>query len=181
MARIITTLVFLAAAVIIFLNWTMPDFRQIGSLRGQEKSFNGVLARSKELQAIRNDLLSKYNSVSPSDWDRLNKILHSKTDTMKLIVGIENIAKTHGMALKNIDFQKSAKKQKASFGEKKKDFNETVLSISVTGPYESFVSFLGDLEKSSNLIDVNQINFRADKTDSYEFNIKAATYWKQQE
>lgn len=181
MARIITTFVFLATAVIVFFNWTLPNFKHIESLRGQEKSFNGVLARSKDLQTIRDDLLSKYNSISPDDWGRLGKILHSKVDTMKLIVGIENTAEKHGITLKNIDFQNSAKKQKASFGEKEKEFNETALNISMTGPYESFVSFLEDLEKSLNLIDVNQINFKADKADSYEFNIKAVTYWKQQE
>ena len=50
--------------------------------------------------------------------------------------------------------------------------------MKVIGPYKSFISFLGNLEKNLRLIEIERITFIAGDADSYEYNITANTYWK---
>ncbi|NOY35883.1 MAG: type 4a pilus biogenesis protein PilO [bacterium] len=180
MARIITSLIFLAAAVMVFFAWTKPNFAEVGKLQKKEAAFNEILGNSKRLQTVRDEILSEYNSISQDDLDKLNKILPSKMEAIKLIIEIESIAKSHGLILKNIDVKKGKEESDASFGPKKEDFGEVSMAMSVAGRYGSFVSFLKDLERNSSLIDIDRITFISSDTDSYEFNVGAVTYWKKQ-
>ncbi len=163
----------------IFFVWTIPVFNEIKSLNLREGSFNSVLAKSKELQATKDKLLSEYNSVNENDINRLDKILPPKEQSTRIFIEINNIAKRYGLVLKDINAQKLKGNLNASFGKKEKKFDKSILRMTLIGPYASFVSFLGDLEKNLTLIDVNQIDFNVGDSDSYEFNIDALTYWKE--
>lgn len=180
MARIITSLIFLAAAFMVFFAWTRPNFAEVGKLQKKEIAFNEILGNSKQLQTVRDKILSEYNSISQDDLDKLDKIIPSKMEAIKLIVEIESIAKSHGLLLKNIDVKKGEGKNGASFGPKREDFGKVSMIMSVVGRYSSFVSFLKDLERNSSLIDIDKITFSSSDTNSYEFSIGAVTYWKKQ-
>ena len=164
----------------VFFSWTKPGFNEVRHLQKTAISFNEILGNSKQLQVTRDKMLSEYNSITPDDLKKLNKIIPSKMEAIKLIIEIESIAKNHGLLLKSIDVKEDKKDKKASFGPRKKDFGKVSMIMSVAGRYGSFVSFLEDLERNSSLIDVNKISFNSSDTDSYEFNIEAATYWKKQ-
>ncbi len=178
MARGIISLFFLGVAIVVFFAWTNPNFESVKSLREQEAAFDGILASTKQLQAIRDGILSDYNSITRSDLERLNKLLPSQMKAVKLVIEIENIAKKHNLLLKNIDVKKPAEEKKSVFGAEKKYFDKIPVSISLVGRYNLFISFLNDLEKSLSLIDIDRLSFSSGKTDSYEFNISAVTYWK---
>jgi len=179
MARVITSLIFLTAAITVFFAWTKPDFAKVEHLKKRETAFNEILGNSKQLRIVRDKILSEYNSISQEDLDKLNKILPSKMEAVKLIIEIENIAKSHGLLLKNIDVKKSKETGKPSFGSKKDDFGKVSMSMSVVGRYGSFVTFLEDLERNSSLIDIDNITFSSSgSSGSYEFGIGATTYWE---
>lgn len=180
MARSIISLFFLGVAIAVFFAWSKPNFEAVKSLREQQTAFDSVLASSKQLQKTRDGILSQYNSITQNDLERLNKLLPSRMKAIKIVIELENITRKHNLLLKNIDVQKPAEKQKAVFGEEKKYFDEIPITMSVFGRYDLFTSFLKDLEKSLSLIDINNLSFSAGKSDSYEFNISASTYWKNQ-
>ncbi len=178
MARVITSLIFLAAAFMVFFVWARPDFAEVRHLQKREIAFNEILGNSEQLRTVRDKILSEYNSISQDDLDKLNKILPSKMEAIKLIIEIENIAKNHGLLLKNIDVKKNKEMSKSSFGPQKDDFGKVSMTMSVVGRYSSFVTFLEDLERNSSLIDINKITFNSSDSNSYKFGIGATTYWE---
>ncbi len=178
--RIIISLIFAAVAIVGFLTWTLPEYREIESLRGQESGFGDVLASVERLKKQSGAVLSEYNSIAQGDIDRLNKFLPSQVESIKVVIELEKITKNRRLLLKSINVRSPEKTQKTSFGagkNNKKNFEEIEIDMSVVGSYGSFIALLGDLEKSLRLIDVKKINFTAGDTDSYEFRIRAVTYW----
>ncbi|MBU2109753.1 type 4a pilus biogenesis protein PilO [Patescibacteria group bacterium] len=178
MFRSILSIIFIAAAIVIFFTWTQPYIKEIKDLRSQNNIINENLANLKELQSMRDEILSKYNSISQLDLDRLNKILPSQANAIELIIEIENIAKSVGMSLKNIDVSVPEEKQEVSSTDKAKIANIIPVTIRVTGPYSSFIAIMENLEKNLRLVDIEKITFLSGDTDLYEYNITALAYWK---
>ncbi len=178
MARTIISIVFLGAALMIFVSWTKPIIDEVEILRAQDEAFNSSLASSKELMAERDEILSQYNSISQDDFGRMDKLLPPRMNAVNLMIEVDNLARTRGLLLKRIDVKKQEAEQKISFGSEKKYFEEIPVSMTLTGSYESFIAFLGQMEKSLSLVDIKELTFNAGKINSYEFNIKAKTYWK---
>jgi Tfp pilus assembly protein PilO len=177
MQKLITTLFFLIAAIAVFFSWTQPYIDGIKVLSQEEQELNEILLNSRNLQERRDEILGVYNTINQNDIFRLNKLLPEQMRAIDMVIEIENIVKGHGLLFKNIGIAAPAK-EKNIFGLMKKDFETVPLTMVVSGPYNSFVSFLEDLEKSLYLIDINQLTFSSGKVDSYEFTIRANTYWK---
>jgi len=179
--RIIISLIFIAVATMGFLTWTLPEYREITSLKEQESGFDGVLASVKQLKEQSDEVLSEYNAIAQEDIDRLSKFLPSQVESIKLVIELEKITKARRLLLKSINVRDSQEVKKTSFGSSKnsKDFEAIEVDMSVVGSYSSFIAFLKDLETSLRLIDIKKISFTAGDADSYEFRIRAVTYWKE--
>lgn len=177
--KVLLPIIIVAAAVLIFVTWTQPKFFEIQQFHLLEADYNNALANSRELQKIRDDFLSRYNSISPSDLERLNKLLPPNMEAIKLIIQIESIAKGRDIWLNRIDVESvgSASKNKFSVSGGGKLYNVVPLSMSVSGGYDNLLMFLADLENSLHLLDVEEMNFNATE-EPYEFRIRASTYWK---
>lgn len=177
MFRGILSIIFIAAAIAVFFTWTQPYIKETRDLKSQSNIMNENLANLKELQTMRDEILSKYNSISKTDLDRLNKILPSQANAIELIIEIENIAKSAGMTLKNIDASVPEEKQGIQTTDKTKTANIIPVTIKLTGPYSSFIAFLENLEKNLRLADIDKITFLSGDIDLYEYSIIAVTYW----
>lgn len=178
MGRIIASIFLLAATVMVFFTWTNPVLKTVKTLKTEQNSLDLSLNNLKEVRSVSDQILSEYNSIPQEDLNKLNKLLPSKMKAIEFVMEVENMVKKHNLLLKNVDIQKPDKKERIVFGETKKPFEKIPLSISVVGSYASFVSFLSDMERSLSVIDVESLNFRSGKIDSYQFSIKASTYWK---
>lgn len=178
MSRIITTIIFLAAAVAFFWLWTMPLFNDISALDAEKASLDNALAKSKELQTLRDNLLSQYNAISQDDLGRIDKLLPQQLESGDLITTIENRAKFHNLLLKNINISKVPQSGDSgeAFGALSLPYKSMPLSFVVSGRYDSFSSFLTELEKNLRLIDVEALSFSAGGGESHEFSINTKTY-----
>jgi Tfp pilus assembly protein PilO len=174
----VISIIFIGAAAVIFFNWTQPVLNEIKSLYEQEATLNSILSNFREFQTSRDDILSKYNSVTKEDMEKLNKLIPSAANAIDLVVITENMAKNSGLILKNIDVKKPEDKQKATFDDKKSSVGNILVTMKVTGSYKSFVSFLENLEKNLRLVEIERLSFVAGETDLYEYNIIAETFWK---
>lgn len=176
--RIIISFLFLATAVTLFFVKTQPNFNDIKTLQLEKQEYGDALANSRELQTLRDKLLSQYNAISQDDRDRLNKLLPFQIDSSNLIVMFEEIVKAHGILLKKIDVKESKQSADSSavLGEVSLPYKSINLTLLVSGPYASILALFSDLDKSLRLIDVENISFSAAATDTYEFSITARTY-----
>lgn len=176
MARYIISFIFIATAVAVFFAWTQHLFEEIKVLRANEKALNEALAKSKELQGLRDELISKYNSINKDDIDALNKLFPSHANSIKIALEIENIATKHNLLFKNIAVQNVSSPPGYS-SMAIENINTASFLINVSGSYKSFIAFLGDLEKSLRPMEIENLTFSSGSTDSYEYNLSGLTYY----
>lgn len=170
---------FIAIAAGIFFGFIDPAYKNVQSLRTEEAQFDQALSRSKELQQVRDQLLSRYNVIPQSNIDRLQKLLPDNIDNVRLILDIDSIAARYGMRTRNVQLQAvDDRSGRGQVGQDDKAYQSVVLTFSVTGSYSVFRSFVEDLEQSLRLVDVVGIAFSSTSNgDVYDYTVSIKTYW----
>jgi len=177
--RALLPVLFVVIAGGIFFGFIDPTFSRLKDIRAEEVQFDQALTRSKELQQVRDQLLSRYNTFSANDLDRLEKMLPDNIDNVRLVLDFDAIASRYGMRLRNIALEKTSdiRASQGRVGAGDSAYQSVVLSFSVTGGYDSFRSFLEDLEQSLRLVDVSSISFGASPSGLYDYSVSINTYW----
>ncbi|MEK7613636.1 MAG: type 4a pilus biogenesis protein PilO [Patescibacteria group bacterium] len=162
----------------IFFGFIDPAYDRIRELRAEESQFDQALTRSKELQQVRDELLSRYNTFSQGELDRLQKLLPDNVDNVRLILDFDSLASRYGMRVRNVALETNeSRAARGQVGAEESRFDSLILSFSVTGNYDTFRAFLADLEQSLRLVDVNSISFSATPSGIYDYAVSIKTYW----
>jgi Tfp pilus assembly protein PilO len=189
--RIIFPTLLIAIAIASFLLFTNPLWQEVRVLNAEKAAFNEALSSSKQFQTLRGELVSRFNSFSRADLERLSRMLPDNPDSIRLITQIERIASDHGFVINNIKFEEPQTATETRFvGETAaatRPYQVFTLEFSVGGGrYGDFVALLSDLESSLRLIDVNTLAFSAvargtlppgAPRDIYNYSFKIRTYW----
>ena len=93
-----------------FFVFTNPIYNDLLLLRTQVASYNEALNNSKMLENERDKLTAKYNSFSPDNLIKLQKLLPENINNIRLILEIEQIASPYGMVLKNVKYSTTTDK-----------------------------------------------------------------------
>ncbi len=174
-----------------------PIYSDITTLREDISAYDTALTHSTELQKVRDSLITTYKSITPADKDRLTKFLPNTVDNIQLILQLQQIATSHGMALKNIKFD-------ALDTDKPKTEGTALVAVASNDPhallpygifnlefkteaeYDTFASFIKDVEQNLRLVDIKAVSFDSKSKESdpllgpstaYEYNVKIQTYW----
>ena len=197
MIRFITPIILLGIATSVFFLLVNPLYRGAGGiseLRAQIVSYNEALDNSKALEAERDKLTQKYNSIDPNNLAKLTKLLPDSVDNIRLILEIEQIAIPYGMALKDIKYDANPTAKNAAPGVvagrtvgPNQNYGIWNLQFSTEGSYNNFLSFLKDLENNLRIVDVATVDFASDNSpagsagsapaDYYKYNFSIKTYW----
>src|SRR5687767_12115956 len=102
MARFITPIILLLIAAAIFFGYISPAYKDTKTVRSEIGEYEEALSQSKELQASRDELLTKYNTFEARDLERLKKFLPGNVDNVRLVMDIDSIASKYGMILRNV-------------------------------------------------------------------------------
>ena len=184
MTRLLIPLVFIAAAIGVFVSYTNPTYQAIKSLQVQNSSYDEALGKAQELRQVRDGLLQKESAFASADLDKLSSILPDNVDNIRLIIDINSIAARHNLTLSNVDLGditqgKSTASADAASGAPTNPVGSVTVTFSVASSYTNFLSFLQDLEHSLRLVDVQKINFSANSTDTNTYTLSVRTYWLQ--
>jgi len=181
MARNITSLLFLLAAVGLFWFWTKPVLNTIDVLVAEKTTFDEALSNSRELQQLRDDLLVKYNSITASDLEKLSKMVPPEPRITELMVEMSDVSRNVDVTVARLDAREST----VSMGivslpssDKLSDYQKVDLNIDVVASYENFITFLNEIERSLRIIDVDRISFFSNADNFYTFNISAVSYFR---
>jgi len=201
MMRFIGPLIMLAVSVGLFFAYTSKTYTSIQELRVKQAEYNDALSNAAELEAVRNQLIERYNMFDTQTLAELKKLLPDNVDNIKLILEINDVAVKYGMSLKNVKFQSNQtaspttiEESNSRLAEKKKSYSSFNVEFSTEGTYSNFVLFLSDIEKSLRIVDVNSIAFSSPELpqtalggltngkpkDSYKYDFSISTYWLKQ-
>ena len=186
--------IFIGISIALFFGFTDPIYGEISSLRKTSDSYNQALDNSKALQAERDKLTAKYNTINPDDIAKLEKLMPDSVDNIRLILEIEKIAAPYGMVLKDIKYdsssgagssQPTAKSSSTTAAAPKTSYGVWNLQFSTQGTYSNFVSFLKNLESNLRIVDVSSIDFSSKDLpglnpklpQAYNYTVAIKTYW----
>ncbi|MDD3662813.1 MAG: hypothetical protein PHT84_03030 [Candidatus Pacebacteria bacterium] len=198
--RILFPISLILISIILFFLVVDPLYGDVKQLRSDVSVYNKALDNATNLQKTRDALLEKYRNIKQEDKDRLAKFIPNTVNNINFILEIEQIANIHSMPLKNIKFDDKQLPENQEVENLEAD--NTLLSIDsednlpygafpiefvTEGRYDSFLSFLKDLEVNLRLMDIKEVSFLVpqvmEKTETgydpniYSYTLKVDTYW----
>jgi Tfp pilus assembly protein PilO len=195
MNRNITALILIALAIGIYFTYTQNMISgstdSIKTAMAKNSQYASAIDNAKSLQAIREKVNGDYNNISQDDLLKLNRMIPSAADNIHLIVDLSRLAQNKGLTLKNltvttVDDNTSSNMQNNGFNGPNKPLLPTLtlsnikVSFGLSTSYQSFISFMQDIESSLRVMDVNHISLMANDTGVYDFSVDLTTYWLKQ-
>ncbi|MCX6754243.1 MAG: hypothetical protein NTU81_00205 [Candidatus Nomurabacteria bacterium] len=204
--KLIVSISFIVISIASFFIFTDPLYADIQKLNTEVATYNTALDNSMELQKTRDNLIEVYKNVKKEDKDNLDHLLPSTIGNIELILEIEKIANLYGMPIKNIKFDTKGLEagivNKDNVVVATKDpadllpYGVFPMEFVIDGKYDTFVSFLKDIEHNLRLVDIKSISFTVPQQTTgavaaqaggaagnttnpniYSFSLKIETYW----
>ncbi|HVB20045.1 MAG TPA: hypothetical protein VNF51_02040 [Candidatus Paceibacterota bacterium] len=185
-SRILPSLALLVA-VGIFFAYVNPTWSgSIAAKQATIASDDQALAAATEYTNQQNQLAAARDAIDPTDLTGLTTLLPDSVDNVGLILDLNALAASSGLSLSSVDITSNT----ASTGSTNSGAvvsalpNPVVspvgsvdLSLSAIGTYSAFKAFLGAIEKSERLLDVQDIVIKGSDTGVYGYQMTIRIYW----
>jgi hypothetical protein len=181
-------------AFLVFIN---PTYSEVKVMRAESAQYDEALTNSRKLQEERDALSEKYRTLSPEDLERLTRMLPDNADNIRLILNLQQMAQTYGMAISSIKFDAASAAVAKNGGtataasattavsatdaaKAQRDYGDFEIEFTTTGSYANFQKFLKDMERSLRITDIQSITFGSEvdpAKQGYTYTIKLLAYW----
>ena len=119
--------------------------------------YTSAIANAQKLIQIRDAVLQDYNSISDQDKARLDEIVPSNVDNVRLMIDVSGIAARHGLTAAGIttsaDTQNPSNQSSSASGgsiaSQPAGLSTVSVSFTVSTTYANFLAFLQDIERTS--------------------------------
>lgn len=202
MNRNFTAIILIALAIGIYFSFTQNLIEKNREIQAVNDQYKVALKNSEDLISIREKVLADYNSISEDDRNKLEKLLPSSVDNIRLILDLNSIALRNGFQIKNVKATASTDENKGSnqlnvqqqmdptmigMGESGvpmidvPTLDYVKVTFQISAPYLQFINFLHDIESNLRLMDVTKISMNVgESSGTYDFNVELKTYWLKQ-
>ena len=174
------TIILIIASVLLFVFYVNPTYGNIQVLLESRAEYEVALQNARQLQSLKESLISKRNSFSRADIEKLERLLPDNVDNVKLILELETIAQKHNLELQTASTQEQEEETNGrGIDIETKEYGIITLAFELTGAYPDFVNFLEEVSSSLRIIDISAMSFtRATaQGDTYQFSLELKTYW----
>lgn len=182
MIRTITPILSIVISLLIFFLYTRPMFAEVKLIQDEVDKYVEVTNTAAE----RNEELNqKYGTMSSHDTaqiERLNTLVPATIDEIKILTDLAEMAGRHNMLFGNVsvtnnEMEATNKKEEVdAFTVAFKDLASTDLQFSLIGTYDQFKAFLGEVESSLVLLEVNGIEFTAGEGLFQQYEVSVRVY-----
>lgn len=194
----IISIIFIIASITAIFTIGKNFNNELKDVQKEVKDYNVALTNSTQLEKTRDSLLESFNKVTQEDKKRLNNFLPNNANNIELILEIQKIASENNVILKDIKFETATLMEDGENLDTNNNLNKNQesllpynifnLDFSISGSYESFLSFLKGLENNLRLINIKGISFSSIEPttklkdsninkNNYKFDLKVETYW----
>jgi hypothetical protein len=160
-------------------NQSTTSYQQDGVvfLKSELAQYDSVLNSSTQIVSQRDALVAKKNTISDADESRLETLLPSNIDNIRLIIEISDIAQARNLKAENISVGNMTQSTSNTIGQNSSLYGTLSLTFTVTATYNDFLNLLQDLENNLRLLDVTNISFHSTDSGFYDFTVTFNTYW----
>ena len=185
MPKLFITIILISGSLLIGLFYLRPQWQQFGALRQEAENLRNISAELDELIQNRDALTKIVNTVPKTDLGKIDLALPSGPRSAEFLTLLEALAQKNRVALKQVNLTEpslEARGQPRPGGTVSmpgaNTFRELPTTLNASGSYESFKSFLKDLERNLRIIDVESISFSGGGNNQLDFNIRGKTYYQ---
>jgi Tfp pilus assembly protein PilO len=185
-SRIIPILLVVAAAAL-FFGYVQPTYSgSIAALVAENKNLDTALLAAQEFKEKEVALTRERSTIPADKLARLESALPDSVDNVQLIVDLNSLAARSGVQLSQFsvsggetqpgDTAVSASAADAAFMDGEPT-DSLEVSVSATGTYASFRTFLDGVEKSLRPLDVVELSVQDSATGVYMYDVTFRLYW----
>lgn len=200
MTKIIISLVLIGLATLSIFGYVKPTYNETKEILADTAKYDKVLKKAREIQSLRQSLLSQYNLFDNMNREKLKKLLPDDVDNVRLVLDIDGIASARNIRIGSVKVQKQESKKPdiqtgtaigfSSAEAASQKYETLILEFVTTAPYEQFKLFLQDLEHSLRVVDLVELGITqassqkktsgssgSNEKSLYKFNVGIKTYW----
>ena len=186
--NIFSIVLFSLAGVILFL-YIRPAYDSLQAKQAKIAEYDAALSKANELQQIKQDLTTKFNSFTSEEQTRLDKLLPDHVDNVALILDMDHLAGQHSMGLENVDVNTMSGSKNtpgqtavgivaADSGQK---YDSLTITFNTRGTYSNFIAFMRDLQNSLRIVDLSSLSLTPETSTggelTYIYKVALQTYW----
>lgn len=181
----LTSLILIIIAGAVGYVYTWPQWQKIQALNERQAELTDALERAEQIDLIKRDLEVKYDTIALEDTKRINRVVPEKFEPIKLIADINDLAARYSLVVRGTTFAEES--PDSSRGVVKDvapvaPYKIVTLSFGTSGQYRSLYSFISDLEKSLQLMDIKKVSIApAQDSESsrgaLDITLTLDTYW----
>ncbi len=167
-----------AIGLAIFFLYINPTYTgAIATTQAAITSDDRALEAAAQYTQKQNELISAEKAIDPAALDRLNKFLPDSVDNVGLILEFDALAAKEGLSLTGINV--AAGQSGAAQPSTSAAYGSVNMSLSATGSYEAFRTFLASIEQSERLLDIQSLGVSGSDTGVYTYSMNVRLYWLQ--
>lgn len=181
----LTVLIFLTVGFILVINPKISEIRSFGIFNLQRtREQRDDVAESLRLTR---SVVGSYNAINMQDSEKLQSVLPTSADLPAMFIQVEALALGAGLRLNNVSFttastvRSGTKTTKVDEKEIPSGLQQMQVNFTVSGGhgYASLKNFLGTLESSVRLLNVQSLTYSPVQTGEEEtYTITALSYYK---
>ncbi len=188
----------------IYFTITSPMIDDAKLVKVKNDQLTSAVNNAEEIIKSRNDITRKYNSISEKDRAKLDKMIPSAVDNIRLVIDLNNLALKNHFSLSDVKaFVPSGPGSVLGAQGDKKGASTAVTPTSAgplgTGPhlsepildrvnvsfratatYQQFMDFMKDMEANLRLMELTKLSIRATDGANYDYEVAFDTFWLRQ-
>ncbi len=182
MIRTLTPIFSIIIALLVFLFVTKPIFGEIQIAQSDNEKYRVAVNQAKELNSTLTSFTTQMNGFSSLEKERLNALVPTEIDEVKLLADLKDLTQKHNMLLGNVSVSEeahSADAEKESVSSQTVTYESLVstdVSFALIGTYTQFKEVLREIEKSLVLMEVVGVSFTAGSGDLMQFETTVRLY-----
>jgi Tfp pilus assembly protein PilO len=141
-------------------------------------SYQGAIDAANTFSKKENVLSKQRAGISQNDLDRLNAYLPDGVNNVQLILDLDGLAARSGMTLSSFDVKAGdSSSADASALQSANPVDSLMLSVTATGSYTQFRTFLAGIEQSLRPMDITAVSIASDGTGGHKYTLSIRIYW----
>ncbi|OHB15292.1 MAG: hypothetical protein A2431_01550 [Candidatus Zambryskibacteria bacterium RIFOXYC1_FULL_39_10] len=174
-----TLLIYFLLTIAVGYAFAYPSVGEISALMTEKEKQESTLVMMTEIEAKKNELLTKYNKISSEDKKYIETVLPDSLDFVKLISQIDAVGSKYGLSVDKTSFRQtdSAQGETVSEAGPQKPYQSAIISFSFNGSYSQFNSFMNDLGQSLRILDIKSLKLTGADNGVYSYNVEFEVYW----
>lgn len=167
----------LVAALGVFFIYISPMYTvSIAGVNARIAEEQAALDAAARFHAKESELKAAQEAIAVSDLERLETFIPNSIDNVGVILDLTALAERSGVQLSSINVAPSPTSSTEGDAEAS-SVGSIEMTLSATGTYQAFRTFMASIEKSARLLDIINLTVSGSDTGVYGYALSVRLYW----